>query len=373
MKVNEGQTPLSRRRFLRASALVVAMPAIIGRASVASAEKSFASEELIVVPWSGNYETVFKETVVDPFNSHYGTKVESAGGWDQMVPQILAAPADNPPFDLTITEEAITLQGLAEKLWLRNDRASLPNLDAVYGYFAETRPDAADYGVPFAGGTCMLMLRKSLGIIPASWSLLWDDRLAGKTTLDGSSWWWTLSVAALRQGAKLEGIYTTATAEPFFAELDKLKVARWYMTGAEQAAVLNQGEADAALTYSSDAYTFLQDSPGEYAAAVPDEGTSAWTDWFIKVRGTRHNDLADLFSNYLLEKETQDRFLAKSLVFMSRKDVAVPSHWHNYPRSNEDLHRMFQLITMDGWSKINADYQAFDSRMKMTVARSSGR
>lgn len=373
MKSIEGRNALSRRRFLRASALVLAMPAIVGRASVASAQKSFKGEELIVVPWSGNYETVFKETVVDPFNARYGTKVESAGGWDQMVPQILAAPADSPPFDITITEEAITLQGLAEKLWLKNNKAALPNLDAVYPFFAETRPEAGDYGVPFAGGTCMLMLRKSLHMPADSWALLWDDRLAGKTTLDGSSWWWTLSVAALKQGAKLDKIYSTEGAEPFFAELDKLKVARWYMTGAEQAAVLNQGEADAALTYSSDAFTFLQDSPDEYTAAVPREGTSAWTDWFIKVRGTRHNDLADFFSNYLLEKETQDRFLAKSLVFMSRKDVAVPAHWHNYPRSNEDLHRMFQLITMNGWSKINADYQAFDSRMKTTIARSSGR
>ena len=45
------------------------------------------------------------------------------------------------------------------------------------------------------------------------------------------------------------------------------------------------------------------------------------------MRGTKHNDLADLFLNYLLEKETQDRFLAKSLIFVARKDVTVPAHW----------------------------------------------
>lgn len=72
------------------------MPAIIGRASLATAQTSFAGESLIVVPWSGNYELVFKKTVIDPFNAQYGTKVESVGGWDQMVPQIIAAPADNP-------------------------------------------------------------------------------------------------------------------------------------------------------------------------------------------------------------------------------------------------------------------------------------
>lgn len=374
MTDNNAGRGLSRRNFLGASAVALAIPAIIGRASVATAKTSFAGEGLIVVPWSGGYETVFKQTVIEPFNAEFGTKVESNGGWDQMVPQILAAPADNPPFDITITEEFVTSQGIAEKLWIKNDRAAIPNLDAVYPYFAETRPGAEDYGVPFSGGTCMLLTRKSLGIAPTSWSVLWDEKLAGKVTLDGSSWWWSLSVPALMSAAKpgIDDMYGMASAEPLFAELDRLRVARWYMSGAEQATVLNQEEADAALTYSSDALSLMEASPDEYLVSVPKEGTSAWTDWFIKVRGTRHNDLADLFQNYLLAKETQDRFLAKSMVFMSRRDVTVPAHWPNYPRSNEEFHRMFQLITMNGWKSINNEYQAFDDRMKLAISRSAG-
>ncbi|MDO8983676.1 PotD/PotF family extracellular solute-binding protein [Cypionkella sp.] len=368
---------LNRRRLLQYTAAgvgLLAMPAIIGRAALATAQTSFAGESLIVVPWSGNYELVFKETVIDPFNAQYGTKVESVGGWDQMVPQIIAAPADNPPFDITVTEEFIAGQGQSEGLWAKADRASIPNLDAVYPYFAETRPGYESWGVPFAGGTSMLIVRKRLEIAPDTWGVLWDDRLAGKVTADGSSWWWSLSVPAAMSTAHpgLDEMYALATAEPLFAKMGQLKVARWYMTGAEQANLLNQKEADAALTYSSDALGFLTDSPDEYVAGVPKEGTSAWTDWFIKVRGTRHNDLADFFLNYLLEKETQGRFLAKSMVFMSRKDVTVPPHWTGYPQSNADFHKMFQLITIDGWAKINANYQAFDDRMKQTITRSAG-
>jgi spermidine/putrescine transport system substrate-binding protein len=375
-RIRQDQT-LNRRRFLQSTAAgvgLLAMPAIIGRASLATAQTSFAGESLIVVPWSGNYELVFKKTVIDPFNAQYGTKVESVGGWDQMVPQIIAAPADNPPFDITVTEEFIAGQGQSEGLWAKADRATIPNLDAVYPYFAETRPGYESWGVPFAGGTSMLIVRKRLEIAPDTWGVLWDDRLAGKVTADGSSWWWSLSVPAAMSTAHpgLDEMYELATAEPLFAKMDQLKVARWYMTGAEQANLLNQEEADAALTYSSDALGFLTDSPDEYVAGVPKEGTSAWTDWFIKVRGTRHNDLADFFLNYLLEKETQDRFLAKSMVFMSRKDVTVPPHWTGYPQSNADFHKMFQLITIDGWAKINANYQAFDDRMKQTITRSAG-
>lgn len=366
---------LSRRRFLKSGAAAIAMPAIIGRASVASAQSAFAGESLIAVSWSGNYEQVFRETIIDPFNAQYGTKAETVGGWDQIVSQISAAPADNPPFDVTVAEEYISSTGLAENLYVKTDRSKIPNLEAVYPWFYETRPDKAkDYGVPFGGGTCMLMIRKSLGIAPTSWKVMWDERLAGKITSDSAAWWWTLSVPAVMSKVYpgLDEMYDMSTAEALFAELDKWKVSKWYSDGAEQANILNQEEADAAMTFSSDAYTFMTENPDEYIAAVPEEGVSAWADWYFKVRGTQHNDLADLFMNYLLEKETQDRFLAKSMIFMARQDVTVPSHWNGYPQNNDDYHKMFQILTMDGWDKINANYQAFDDRMKQTITRTAG-
>ena len=364
----------SRRGFLKGAAAVIATPAIIGRASVATAQSSFAGESLIAVSWSGNYEQVFRETIIDPFNAQYGTKAETVGGWDQITAQIAAAPADNPPFDVTVAEEYISSTGLAEGQFLKTDKSKIPNLAAVYPWFYETRPDKAkDFGIPFGGGTCMMLIRKSLGIAPTSWSLMWDERLAGRITSDSAAWWWTLSVPAVMSKINpgLDEMYDMATAEALFAELDKWKVAKWFKDGAEQANILNQEEADVAMSYSSDAYTFLTDSPGEYDAAVPEEGVSAWADWYFKVRGTQHSDLADLFMNYMLEKETQDRFLAKSMIFMARTDVTVPSHWSGYPQNNDDYHRMFQILTMDGWDKINANYQAFDDRMKQTVTRTT--
>jgi spermidine/putrescine transport system substrate-binding protein len=374
--MNRKNTSLNsgRRRFIKGAAVAIAMPAIIGRAGVSTAKAAFEGESLIAVSWSGNYEQVFRETVIDPFNAKYNTKAETVGGWDQIVSQIKAAPADNPPFDITVAEEYISSSGLAEGLYQKTDRSKIPNLEAVYPWFYETRPDKAkDYGIPFGGGTCMLLVRKSLGIAPDSWGLLWDDRLAGKVTADSAAWWWTLSVPAVmnQQSPGLDEMYDMATAEPLFQQLDKLKVARWFKDGAEQANLLNQEEADAAMSYSSDAYTFLTQTPGEYEVAIPKEGASAWADWYFKVRGTKHNDLADLFMNYLLEKETQDRFLAKSQIFMARKDVTVPAHWAGYPKSNEDYHKMFQIITMDGWDKINANYQAYDDRMKQTIAKTT--
>lgn len=350
------------------------MPAIIGRAMVSSAKAAFEGEQLIAVSWAGNYEILFRETVIEPFNEKYGTRAETRGGWDQIVSQIESAPADNPPFDITVSDEYVASAGLANGLYMKTDASKIPNLKAVYPWFYETRPaDAAAHGVPFAGGTCLLMLRRSLGMEPQSWKLLWDERLAGKVTLDRGAWWWSLSVPALvsRASPGLDEMYKFETAEPLMDDLARLKVARWFADGAELANVLNQEEADAAFSYSSDAYTFISEQPDEYTIGVPQEGVSAWADWYYKVRGTQHNDLADLFMNYLLEKETQDRFLAKSMMFMARPDVQVPEHWAGYPTSNEDYHKKFQVITMDGWKTILADYQRFDDRFKMVLEQST--
>jgi spermidine/putrescine-binding protein len=167
---------------------------------------------------------------------------------------------------MTVAEEYISSTGLAASQFQTTDPAKIPNLAAVYPWFYETRPDKAkDDGIPFGGGTCMPIVRKSLEIAPTSWSLLWVDRLADKVTSDASAWWWTLSAPAVTHKINpgLDEMYDMATAEAPFAELDRLKVAKWYSDGAEQANILNLKEADAGMTFSTDAHTFLTVKPDE--------------------------------------------------------------------------------------------------------------
>ena len=134
---------LTRRQALQATASL-ATPALTGRAAAAEADTAFSGEKLIVVSWSGNHELSFRHSVVEPFNEKYGTKVETVGGWDQMVSQIVAAPADNPPFDMTIADEFTTSTGLAEGVFLETDRSKIPGFDAVHPWFDEARGQARD-------------------------------------------------------------------------------------------------------------------------------------------------------------------------------------------------------------------------------------
>ena len=69
-----GCSALSRRSALKlalGATTVIGAPAILGRATPASAQAAFAGEGLIVVSWSGNHELSFREAVVKPFNVAY--------------------------------------------------------------------------------------------------------------------------------------------------------------------------------------------------------------------------------------------------------------------------------------------------------------
>lgn len=364
---------LNRRQILAGTACVFA-PAIIGRAALASAKSAFEGEPLIVVSWSGNHELSFRQAVIEPFNAQYGTKAETVGGWDQMVAQIVSAPADNPPFDITIADEYTTSTGLAEALFLETDRSKIAGFEAIHPWFDAMRGGAAKYGVPFGGGSLWMLAAKSTGLKPDSWRNFWDPSVLGKTTMDAAAFYWDLCIPALlsdlRPGIE-ECFLTPAEMEPLFVELEKLKMAKWYKDGAELSNLMLQDEAQVAMMYSADAYGFLKEHGDEFDAAVPREGTASYTNWFMKVRGTQHGELSDLFLSYLMERETQQRFLDASTDFMSRSDLIAPAHFANYPKSNDDMARMFSLFSLQGWDTFGANWEALDTRMKQTIARTT--
>lgn len=360
----------TRRQVLGA----LAAPALLGRASWASAQSAFAGQGLVVVSWSGNHELSFRATVVEPFNAKYGTRVETVGGWDQMVAQIVAAPADNPPFDITIADEYTTAAGLAEGLFLPTDRTKIPGFSAVYPWFDQTRGAAKGYGVPFGGGSLWMLAARSTGIAPDSWRGFWDPRARGKTSMDAAAFYWNLCIPAILSPGKpgIDEVFDSpAELEPLFLELEKLKMAKWYKDGAELANLMLQDEAQVATMYSGDAYGFLKDHGGDFTGAIPVEGTASYTNWFLKVRGTRAGDLADLFLGYLLERETQQRFLDNATDFLSRSDLTPPAHWPGYPSSNADMAAKFNLFSLDGWAKFGPNWDVLDARMKQTIARTT--
>jgi len=373
---------LTRRAVLAAGAAasgaaMLPMPALIGRAQAAGAKDAFKGEDLVVCTWSGVYEDAFKKAVVHPFNEQYGTRVATVGGWDQMAAQMKAAPPGQPPFDVTIIDEYTTVAALTDNLLAKTARSKVPNIEYVQPWYIETRPEyARDYGVPLGLGFLLPLINTGLvGEKPLSWTTLWDKELDGKLALDAGAFIWIVAVAAI-WGAKLniEQLYDWKPgqkSDPIFEKLEELRPAKWYRDGAELSFLMMQEQAAVAEIYSLDALGLVQNGGPDFKTGIPDDGTVAYTDWYSKVKGTQHSELSDTFLNYLLEKETQDRLLAITLTVLSRRDVTVPPHWPNYPKTNEDLVKRVKLISMEGWEKLLPNFDALDARFKEAVLKTS--
>ena len=376
--MSKASSLLTRRTLLTtglAGVGVLASPALIGRAGIATAQTSFAGEGLIVVSWSGNMELGFRERVIEPFNAKYGTKAETVGGYDQIVPQIMAAPSDNPPFDITITDEFTTIAGLGENLFVELDRAAIPGMAAVYPWFDDLRPAAAhNFGVPFNMGSVWMLTSAESGLPHDTWTSLWSDAAAGKVTLDAAAFYWNMAIVALMSDA-MPGIgevgADAATTEALFARLDQLRVAKWFSDSSEMANLMLQGEAMQSIMYGGDVHRFITEYDGEFLAAIPKEGTASYANWFSKVRGTQHSDLSDLFLAYLMEKETQEFFLENNFEVASRMDVGPPTHWADYPTSNDQLAQRYNLVSMDILNNLFPQWDALAARMKETIVRTT--
>ena len=380
MTKKDSNSKLTRRKLLTlsgtaalAGAASLYAPAIIRRAHAGDAKDAFKGEQLAVIAWSGNYELAFREHVAEQFNARYGTKVQVIGGWDQTINQIQAAPADTPPFDLIAADEYNTIAGLDAKLFMPTDQEKIANFNRIYPWFIDSRTDdAKPYGVPFGGGTTQLLVNRKAGENLDSWKVFWEPKFEGKTTLDQGAWWYTLTVPALAEGKPISTMFDWPNgANSLVESLEKLKVAKWYKDGSEAATIMQQESALLGFVYGLDSYPFIKEDPDTFYIALPKEGVAAWTDWYIKVRGTHHRELADLFSSYLLEPETQNRFIANTYMFGSLEGLTIPAHWTDYPRSNQDYANRFALLTIDGWRQLLPHFDQLNERWKQAVLKSS--
>jgi spermidine/putrescine transport system substrate-binding protein len=373
---------LSRRQLMQtgatiAGASMLPLPAIIGKARAAEAKDAFKGEELTVCVWSGGYLDSFKSAISDPFNQKYGTKVSLVGGWDQMVAQMKAAPPGKPPFDITVSEEYATLGALAEGLYAKSDRAKFPQLSEVQPFFLTARPEnARDYGVPLGLGFSLPMLNTALiANKTLSWSTMWDKDLERKLALDAGAYWFLVAISAI-WGAKkdINAFFDWKpgmSSDPVFEALEKLRPAKFYKDGAELSFLMLQEQAAFAQIYSSDALGLIQNGGPTFKTGIPADGTMAYGDWYVKVKGTQHDELADMFLGYLLEKETQDEFIKVQMSVMSRKDITVPPFWQNYPKTNEDLVEKVHLLTMDGLQRLLPNFDAMGERVQQAVLKTS--
>jgi len=312
----------------------------------------FAGKHLRVVGWSGPYAEDIQKVFGDSFERKYGAKVEVRGGWIEMVDQIIAAPADDPPFDITVTEGQLMIRGINEGVWLPIRYENVPNAQDVFPIYYEwdnidSRSTA--WGAPFGYGHMLIGYNKErIGFTPTSWSDFWRPEVQGTLAMDAGYWNFAIAVPAfhLNMEPGVGEVYSDAGLDAIMQALNELDVPLWYGGGAECVAALERGDVDFAETYFQDIGT-LSERDDRFSFLVPEEGAMGYVDYYNVVRGTKERNLAEAFINHLLDPEFQSEFSRVQYYWMANAKTEIDPRKPYIPGTNEEIARTAGVFNQD--------------------------
>lgn len=312
--------------------------------------KPFAGQTLVVGTWSGPYAESKRKAIFEPFEQLTGAKIEYKLAWDH-TPEIIAAPANDPPMDVAIAAGSDFLLGISQQLWLPIRYENVPNSYDVWENMLKfmgpwTDDGMPKFGVPFDVGIHVLFYRKDLiGGDLTSWMDLWREEFKGRVMLE-NYYPYNLYVGAFLSDALpgAEEIYSPAGHDALIGALSRMSKdwgARWYGGGAELVAAMEAEEVLVSNYWNGSALLKTLENPAKWGMAFPKEGSAAYLDYWCVVRGTKKQDLAELFINYALDPEVQSRFAATHNQIVANKKARIP-----------DTMKGFYPSTAEEWAKV---------------------
>jgi spermidine/putrescine transport system substrate-binding protein len=308
--------------------------------------RQFEFQTLIVGTWSGPYAKNFERVISKPFEEMTGAKLLHKYSWD-FTPEIIAAPADDPPLDVTITADSDYLLGVKRKLWLPIRYENVPNASKIFDIIMNEISPTTEFGVPFDVGIHTLMYRKDLvKNPPKSWKDLFKDEYKGKIAIERWFPYWVYVGSYLTDyDPSKSALYSVEGRDAILAQMKKLSN-HWffcYSKGAEFWAAMDSGEIVVGNYWNGTGTVQVLDDPEKYAMVLPEEGSVAYLDHFCVVRGTKKRDLAEAYINYLVSTEAQTAFLKAHYNLLVNKEVVseIPAVMKDiHPRTDEDWRKL---------------------------------
>lgn len=333
--MRETNTSISRRKYLTTVAGSSAF--VAGCTSTGGS----SDETLRVALWSGGYTKTFDDVIKPMFEEEKGVTLETVPKWSEIIAEIRAAPKDNPPYDVTVTDNyyywAARNGGLLEKL--RHD--NVPNLTQVYPYlrnFATT-----EYGAPIDADPMTIVYKDKLGWEPKRWDDLLDDR-AKNVAMEGGFYPYSLLAGAIMVEPTSRGkiLYDKQYHDKIFETLREIDISMWYGGGQEMWTGMREGVVDMAQYYYSFAKsaTMKSDRNPAVSQSLPDI-TPGYFDYYCVVRGTDKRDLGEQFINFMLRKDVQTKWAKNYDIALANKNATYPDEVGNeLPNSNEEYKKI---------------------------------
>lgn len=294
--------------------------------------------------WEGYTDDSF----VKPFEAATGATINSTfiGSNDELVAKLRGGASQydimTPSCDTTMT---VIEAGLAAPL----DLSKMPNAATVYPAFKNANAvnkDGNIYGVPMSWGVIPLIVDLEKVPDPANtWGILWDPAYSGKISVwnDISTIWST----GLLLGFKDIYALSDAQLEQIRQKLVQQKplVRKYWSTAGELTNLFANGEVSVANSFGGLTYTQLTDQGKKMREFVPQEGATAWVDYWLVSSGTKNADAAMAFLNYIHDGKTQSQIYAATGYGPTNSDVVA-----FVEKKVIDLYHLDDPTYMDGLS-----------------------
>jgi putative spermidine/putrescine transport system substrate-binding protein len=281
-------------------AVLKSIGGLVAAGALAPAVRAQADKHIIVTDPGGPYGPAYRKAFYDPFEKATGIRVISAARESQPVAQFSAmVQTRNFIWDvttLTLSADVLQLEqrGFLEPIGMNG--AQMP------GMLAEAvRPDWLGVNVY---GTVLAYRKDRYGPNgPQSMRDMWDvQRFPGRRSLRRSPVD-SLEQALMADGVPRDKLYPL-DVDRAFRSLDRIKphVAVWWSTGAQASQLLQSGEADQIITWSSRAQAAIES--GAPVAIVWNDGTYAIEGWGIP-KGTPRAEYAKAFVRFCADPARQ--------------------------------------------------------------------
>ena len=296
------------------------------------------AQDLIVNSYGAQYEELVRETIIEPFEEQFDVEIlyDATGSAAEDYARIRATQG-NPGFDVVVMTAPESLQGCREELLLPLTEDNIPNL-------AELNQDVTN-----AVGECgavheiqyMSLLWRTDHIDGplTSWQALWDPAYEGHVVIPDIT---SIMAVYLLQVASVINGGTLFELDPGFAAIAEL-APRTAGIESSSSIMRQYVERDEAwiLPYWSGRAQIMKDDGLPVEFTIPEEGTIPLLSTLNIPANAEHQELAQQFVNFWLEKAQQEEWALAYNVGSARSDLELPEEFAaSQITSQEDLEQL---------------------------------
>ena len=298
----------------------------------------FSGEEITLLVYSGITETLYNDHFKPQFEALTGATVTIDSAWTEGIARLDAAPTENPPFDVVLTDPVQGLPAVDQGLFQQFDTAAVPNAEAnFHPNLLDTTIYAEGFGIPFHSSAMTLATNTELVTEPlTTWGQLLTDTPERGIMLYNLSYMSLYTFAEMMAEAEgLEPGMGVALLEDdlegvlAFSAENASQVSFYWPNTAEAAAALVGGDVAAGNIHGNGLLAPIRD--GEPVEGTIPTGTDAYVQLFFSVpQNVRNLELSLAALDHICSREFQ-----QALAESGEYSCAIPDIAQDYAAVDE--------------------------------------